>query len=170
MQRFTPTVLDRLFDDASTTAGHDHLLRGLTLDQMKDSVARDVEALLNTRMALNDEQLSPFAHARKSVLSFGMSDFVGKSLERADDRRSISELIERAISRHEPRLRNVVVTLSGPSTRLHALSFSVTALLVLDPATEPISFDALLQPTTQQYSVAASRRSGVVEARPGNPA
>jgi type VI secretion system protein ImpF len=165
MQRFTPTVLDRLFDETSSSPSHDHLLRGLTLDQMKDSVARDVEALLNTRLALSDDQLSPFPNARHSVLSFGMSDFVGRSLERADDRRSICELIERAIALHEPRLRDVVVTLAGPSTRLHALSFSVTALLVLDPATEPISFDALLQPTTQQYSVTASRRSGHGEVR-----
>lgn len=165
MQRFTPTVFDRLFDDASLRPQHDHLLRGLTLEQMKDSVARDVEALLNTRLALDEEQLSAYAHARRSVLSFGMSDFVGKSLERADDRRDICETITRAISTHEPRLRDVTVTLAGPSTRLHALSFSVTALLVLDPATEPISFDALLHPTTQQYSVMASRRAVAPEAR-----
>lgn len=164
MQRFTPTVLDRLFDEVSNQP-HDHLLRGLTLDQMKDCVARDVEALLNTRMTLRDEQFAPYAHVRQSVLSFGMSDFVGKSLERVDDRRSICELIERAITVHEPRLRDVVVTLSGPSTRLHALSFSVMALLVLDPATEPISFDALLHPSTQQYTVMASRRAGLVDAR-----
>lgn len=158
MQRFTPTVFDRLFDDASSQT-HDHLLRGLTIEQMKDGVARDVEALLNTRLALSADQLSPYPLARRSVLAFGMSDFVGKSLESAEDRRTICELIERAISLHEPRLRDVTVTLSGPSTRLYALSFSVTALLVLDPATEPISFDALLHPTTQQYSVSASRRA-----------
>lgn len=162
MQRFTPTVFDRLFDDASSQP-HDHLLRGLTLDQMKDSVARDVEALLNTRLALRDDQLSAYAHARRSVLSFGMNDFVGKSLENVEDRRTICELIERAISLHERRLQNVSVTLAGTSSRMHALSFSVTALLVLDPATEPISFDALLHPTTQQYSVVASRRPGFVD-------
>lgn len=164
MQRFTPTVFDRLFDDAVGKPS-DPLSRGMSLEQMKDSVARDIEALLNTRMALNLDDIGQFPQAKRSVLSFGMRDFVGKSLERAEDRRSICEVIERAISGHDPRLRDVVVTLSGPSTRLHALSFSVTALLMLDPANEPISFDALLQPTTQQYSVTASRRTLHAEAR-----
>ena len=158
MQRFTPTVLDRLFDDAIAQP-HDHLLRGLTLEQMKDCVARDVEALLNTRMALTDDVLGDFKHAGQSVLSYGMGDFVGRSLERAEDRAAICGLIEQAISRHERRLRDVAVKLVGPNTRMHALGFSVTAMLVLDPAAEPISFDALLQPMTQQYSVTQSRRS-----------
>ena len=158
MQRFTPTVLDRLFDDAIAQS-QDHLQRGLTLDQMKDCVARDVEALLNTRMALSAGTLSDYKNAGRSVVSYGMGDFVGKSLERAEDRAAICGLIEQAISLHEPRLQDVAVKLVGPNTRMHALSFSVTALLVLDPATEPISFDALLQPMTQQYSVTQSRRS-----------
>lgn len=153
-----PTVLDRLFDDAVAQT-QDHLLRGLTLEQMKDSVARDIEALLNSRMALSDESLQPYPNARDSVMSFGMSDFVGKSLERADDRTEVCLKIKQAISRHEPRLRDVNVTLVGSNTRMHAISFSVTAILLLDPAAEPISFDALLQPTTQQYSVSHARRA-----------
>lgn len=166
MQRFTPSLIDRLLDGRSDT-GLDHVLRGFTLEQMKDCVARDLESLLNSRMALNQGHLDDYPQAQQSVLTFGMNDFVGKSLGRAEDREAICQAISSAITRHEPRLREVVVNILRPDAKQRQLNFSVTALLVLDPATEAVSFDAMLQPLTQQYAVTSTRRVGLVARQPG---
>jgi type VI secretion system protein ImpF len=156
MQRFTPSLFERLFDEQSS--GTDHLLRGLSIDQMKASVARDLEALLNSRVGVMAEMTSGFPHARASVLTFGLRDFAGMSFESPADQRSICEAISQTVERHEPRLRNVSVELTNPDKHLQLLNFSVKAMLVLDPAYEPVSFDALLQPMTHKYDVALSKR------------
>jgi type VI secretion system protein ImpF len=158
VHRFTPPLLDRLFDDTVGT-GADQLLRGMTLEQMKACVARDIEALLNTRIGPAPDTLSGFPLARGSILSFGLYDFVGLSLGNPADREKICQSIREAIRRHEPRLQGVEVVLAPHAGLQQFLNFSVTAMLVLDPAMEAVSFDALLQPVTQQYAVSLSRNS-----------
>jgi type VI secretion system protein ImpF len=157
MQRFTPSLFERLFDD-HVSSGADHLLRGLTIEQMKASVARDLEALLNSRLGVRSEMTDGYPHARASILTFGLRDFAGMSFESPLDQRNICESISQAIERHEPRLRNVSVELTSPDKHIQLLNFSVRAMLVLDPAYEPVSFDAFLQPMTQKYDVALSGR------------
>lgn len=157
MQRFTPSLFERLFDDHASS-GADHLSRGLTIEQMKASVARDLEALLNSRLGVRAEMTDGFPHARSSILTFGLRDFAGMSFESPLDQRTICEAISQTIERHEPRLRNVSVELNNPDKHLQLLNFAVKAMLVLDPAYEPVSFDAFLQPMTQKYDVALSSR------------
>jgi type VI secretion system protein ImpF len=158
MQRFTPSLFERLFDDHASSPGTDHLLRGLSIEQMKASVARDLEALLNSRLGVRAEMTAGFPHARSSILTFGLRDFAGMSFESPLDQRTICEAISQTIERHEPRLRNVSVELINPDRHLQLLNFAVKAMLVLDPAYEPVSFDAYLQPMTQKYDVALSGR------------
>lgn len=162
MQRYKPTLFDRLVDDDGPD-GQGHLLRGIGIEQIKDGVARDLEALLNTRTAFSESSLSSFPKAFDSVLSFGLVDFVGKSLERSEDRTWICRSIEQAIARHEPRLRNVTVSLARPVNQRQTLHFAVVAMLVLDPSVEPVSFEATLQPMTQKYAVSHAKH-GVVSA------
>lgn len=157
MQRFTPSLFERLFDDHALT-GVDHLLRGLSVEQMKASVANDLEALLNSRLGLLEEMTEDFPCARRSILTFGLRDFAGLSFESVTDRLRICDSITATIERHEPRLRNVTVVLYVEDQRQPLLNFSVNAMLVLAPAFEPVSFDALLQPMTHKYAVALAAR------------
>ena len=159
--RFSPTLFERLFDDQPGSPA-DHLVRGWSLDQLKDSVALDVEALLNSRSAWADERLAGHAEACRSILTYGMADFVGLSLANPNDRERICASIAAAITRHEPRLRQVLVSLTPDDSTTHRLHFSIQALLVANPASEPVNFDALLQPATQQYSVSRPRRAVTV--------
>jgi type VI secretion system protein ImpF len=157
VKTFTPSLLDRLFDDASSSPV-DSLHRGLGLEQMKDCVARDLEDLLNSRVGMKAEVVEGFRLAKWSILTYGIRDFAGMSLGNTNDQAEICRSIGDAIERHEPRLRDVDVSLKKNDAQLQSLLFSVTALLVLDPAVEAVSFDAFLQPTTQRYSVSLSRR------------
>ena len=95
-------------------------------------------------------------------MSYGLSDFAGLSLASLDDRTFVCRSLETAISRHEPRLRNVRAALEVDKNSINKLFFSITALLVLNESKEPVSFDALLQPSTLQYSITSSNRTSSV--------
>ncbi|AKJ28555.1 type VI secretion system baseplate subunit TssE [Caldimonas brevitalea] len=163
MSRYNPSLIEKLLDDEPDVAS-EYAVVQMSIEQMKDSVARDVEALLNTRCGLGADVLQDYAHAKSSILSFGMIDFAGLSLASPRDRELICESIETAIRAHEPRLRDARVSLELQEASLHKLHFSIQALLVVDLAREPVSFDALLTPTTQQYSVRRARRSSATTA------
>jgi type VI secretion system protein ImpF len=150
---FEPSLFDKLFDDLPLGA----VRRRLSLEQLKDSVARDLEALLNTRAILDQPFGDAFPLAVRSVAGFGMSDFAGFSLANVHDRGRICASIGSAISAHEPRLRDVRVDLELHRKTVNALYFSINAMLFVRPAQEPVAFDALLQPTSLQYSVSRHR-------------
>lgn len=154
---FEPSFFDKIFDDQPVAA----VRRRLSLEQLKDSVARDLEALLNTRAVFDCGQVESFPLTARSVARFGLSDFAGLSLANVHHRRSICSSIESAIAAHEPRLRDVRVELELQRKTVNALYFSINAVLVVRPAQEPVSFDALLTPTSLQYSVSRNRRPGV---------
>ncbi|TVO63676.1 type VI secretion system baseplate subunit TssE [Denitromonas ohlonensis] len=157
MKAFEPSIFDKLFDESPVQA----LRRRLSMDELKDSVARDLEALLNTRTIIDESLESDYPLALGSVASFGLNDFSGLSLASVNDRRRICASIERAIARHEPRLRDIEVGLELDRRSINALYFFIRGVLVVRPAQEPVSFDAMLQPTTLQYSVGRQRgRSG----------
>lgn len=157
MARFAPSLLDRLLDDAPLAAGEPAAPQ-VSIEQLKDSVVRDLEALLNARCGLQREALAAHPQAQRSILSFGMLDFSSMSLANTDERDEICRAIERAIHAHEPRLKNVRVTLSEEAG-VNRLMFAIHALLIANPAREPVNFNATLHPSTQLYSVSKARRA-----------
>jgi type VI secretion system protein ImpF len=158
--KFEPFLLDRLLTRTDFNAGSDAARRTLSIDQVKATVARDLEALLNTRTALVPEAMKAWKYASQSVLTFGLMDFAGLSLDNPKHRADICASIEGAILRNEPRLRDVAVCFDREASSGAGLRFSISATLVVNPAMEPVSFDALLQPTTQKYAVTQNGRKG----------
>lgn len=161
MKGFEPSLLDKLFDDdpRDPTCG---VLRRLTSEQYKDSVARDVEALLNNRFTVSEETLKAFPQCQKSLATYGIRDFSDRSLASSFDRAYICQTLELAISRHEPRLLNVRVELDENPYSTGALRFLISALLLSRPSSEPIVFDAMLQLNTLHYSVSRKRRAAAM--------
>lgn len=158
MQRFVPSLLDRLIDTAPRTPS-EPLRPALSLQQLEDSVARDVESLLNARRGSTRAALEAYPNARGSVAAFGLDDFASLSMASTVDRVTICRAIERAIGDHEPRLRNVRVDLDKRDAASQKLRFSIHALLVVHPLHEPVNFDAVLQTTTQNYAVQTTGRA-----------
>lgn len=149
----TPSLLDRLFDDNPAVQRESLADRYFSISQLKRSVARDLEALLNTRCSLDAEHSEAFPRLSCSVASYGLTDFVGASLHNPDDRDLICEALERAIQTHEKRLKNVRIALEGPADFRNGLRFRVSAILEVEPAREPVNFDAMLQPGAQHYVI-----------------
>lgn len=158
MKGFEPNLLDKLFDDEPRSPSS-ALLRRLTVEQLKETVAKDVECLLNTRVSFDETHLQNFKHCQRSTATYGLNDFSGRSLVSFEDRRFICESISHAIARHEPRLRSVKVSLELDRRSTNVLHFSISALLVVSQANEQVTFDALLQPSSLKYSVNQSRRA-----------
>ncbi|KIF82526.1 type VI secretion system baseplate subunit TssE [Noviherbaspirillum autotrophicum] len=160
--KYSPTLFERLSDDAPREPTEQHPLRLITADALKESVACDLEALLNSRCAFSDEVFGRYPEALRSISSYGMSDFVGLSLANPGDRSHICRSLERTISIHERRLKQVRVSLELEDGAVNRLRFVINALLVVHPSTEPVFFDALLQPSTQQYLVNKAKHTAPI--------
>jgi type VI secretion system protein ImpF len=127
---------------------HFHNLR-----ELKKAVTRDLEDLLNTRQEMLEELPSEFVEVSRSLVSYGLPDFTAFSLLSKHDRNRIRRALEQAIATFEPRLDRVSVALEPPREHDRALRFHIEAMLRVQPAPEPVSFDAVLQLTTQKYVV-----------------
>lgn len=149
------TLFDKLLSDTASTA---QVVR-LNVEQVKDTVAFDLEALLNTRAVISEDLLRTYPECHRSIVSYGLSDFAGLSLASLDDRTTVCRSLERTISRHEPRLRNVRAMLELSNKSINRLNFSITALLMIHESKEPVLFDAVLTPSSLQYSISNARRT-----------
>ncbi len=156
MKGFTPGLFDRLMDTPSH--GSSGTVSRLSIEDLKDTVARDLEALLNTRTVIPEDLLAHYPECGKSIVTYGLNDFAGLSLSSTDDRAHICACLEAAIARHEPRLRNVKASLEVQEGSINRLNFAITALLVVSTAEEPVNFDAILQPSSLHYSISKARR------------
>ena len=161
MEGFTPGFFDRLLGTPARGAGNGTIAR-MTAEDFKDAVARDLEALLNTRSVIAEHTLQGFPECSESLVTYGLTDFADRSLSSPSDRAYICQCLEKTIARHEPRLRNVKATLEvRDESAVNRLKFSITAVLVASASEEPVNFDALLQPSTLQYSISKAGRASM---------
>jgi len=152
MKGFTPGLLDRLMvDDGAAGAA-------LGVEQIKDSVARDLEALLNTRIALDVTHLEGYPAARTSILHYGLIDFAGFCLTSSVDRAAVCASIEDAIATHEPRLLDARAVLEPEAGDVNRLHFAIHARLAVDGLFEPVNFNAVLQPSSLHYEINRTAR------------
>jgi len=148
------SILDRLLDDDPKVTTESESETLFDVGRHKHSVARDLEALLNTRCVLEgDEILEPYPLSKKSLLDFGIIDLSSLSLLNTDDRMFLEESIREAVERHEPRIARVRVSLDISKEFCHVLKFRVDGLLKLHPSQPPVSFDAMLQLSSSTYQV-----------------
>lgn len=96
-------------------------------------------------------------------MTYGLRDVSSRSLASSVDRAFICKALEKTISLHETRLKDIRVILDEHRRSSGGLRFSISAMLIVHPAREPVSFDALLQPSTLQYRVSKTRRQVVSE-------
>lgn len=151
MKGYKPGLLDRLMDERPEAGGGAALSLGS--EQLKDSVARDLEALLNTRLPFDPAILNAYPEARASILHYGLQDFAGYCLTSSADRAAVCASIQDAIEAHEPRLREVSATLDLGAGSVNRLSFIIHARIKLPDSSEPVNFNAVLQPSSLHYAV-----------------
>ncbi|MES2887640.1 MAG: type VI secretion system baseplate subunit TssE [Pseudomonadota bacterium] len=153
--RYAPSLFDKLFQPPASDKRHE--LPGLSLEELKDSVAADLEALLNTRSPLDAATQIAFPYTARSVMNYGVADFSSRSLSSGLDRDFICQAIQHTIETQERRLRSVAVSIDDGQRGFNRLSFTIRATLLVSDVGEQVSFDARFEPTVQRYSVSNQR-------------
>jgi type VI secretion system protein ImpF len=155
--RVQSSLLDRLIDDAPDLERDPALSAVDSMVALRNSVRRDLEALLNARRRWRSWP-AHMTQLATSPLGYGIPDFGSGAFSDAHRREELRQEIEATIRRFEPRFLSVRVTLMDAQDRLDAtLRLRIDAVLHAEPAPESIAFDTLVDPMTDEIVV-----------RPGN--
>jgi len=126
--------------------------RFLSVAQAKETIVRDLENLLNTRQQI----LLPRPEYRQlhdSMYVYGLRDFSLENPQSPFVKQRLRQEIERVIARFEPRLKNVAVQIESAGKAERNLRFRITALLVVEPVTEPVIFDTYYDSSRGEYRI-----------------
>jgi type VI secretion system protein ImpF len=141
----TLSVLDRLIDREPQSQVEAPLSAAQSIRFNKRSVHRDLGWLLNTR-SVPDEPPETLREVNRSVYVYGLPDFSSYSMGSTSDRAKLIRHLLAAIRLFEPRLDSVqIVPIENEETGVQELRFRIEAMLMMDPAPEPISFDTVIE-------------------------
>ena len=155
--RILPSLLDRLIDDDPTNSREASKARSQVNREMKSSIRRDLENLLNTRSRCTP--LPPeLKELERSLVEYGLPDFTGTNLSGSDNRDRLRSAIEQTLRRFETRFKKVeVLAIESSSPTDRTLTFRINALLDIEPAPEMIAFDSALEPLSGNFVLTATR-------------
>lgn len=156
MRSFTPGLFDRL-DADDDVPYREFRAPAKKSDEWKESITRDLEALLNTRSALLPDMLAGYPEVSGSVVNYGLIDFAGMCMTSDADQKRICTAVRQAIERHEPRLHKVTATLQPRKGAINRVDFVITAQLKNAPVADPMHFNAVFQPSLQRYAIQSVR-------------
>jgi type VI secretion system protein ImpF len=157
-QPLIPSLLDRLLDDDPSLTRETAKSRTQVFREMKQSLRRDLENLLNTRWRYRGWPES-LEELDLSLAGYGIPDITGADLRSSEDRERFRGIIEETIRRFEPRFKSVSVEMRDPAEPFdRTLRFRIDAMMYAEPAPEPVAFDSALQPATGTFEVKGSSR------------
>lgn len=146
--RLQAPLLDRLLDSGSRSHQPHQLLR-----QLRESVRRDLEHLLNSRHRC----VSPAntqGYMQSSIINFGIPDLSTINMTSSSSRNEFCRLLERTIIAQDPRIKSVKVKSEQKVNQQDpCVHFRVEAVLHTHAAPELIVFDSTLNPVNQSVDV-----------------
>lgn len=159
-QTVTQSVLERLIDRDPSLSADPVPTRAQSVRQLKASLRRDLEWLLNTRRTPLPAS-SEFVQVEQSLYNFGLPDVTSLSWDSSRDRSRLARMLEETLATFEPRITALkVVPLESSQGSQHVLRFQIQGLLDMDPAPEHISFDTVLQLSSGEYQVKGEPSAG----------
>lgn len=150
--RVTPSLLDRLIDYEPKSSREAAKSRFESLAELKQSVRRDLEWLLNSRSHAEDIY-EGLVEVNKSVAVYGLPDFTSLSVKNHTELKRMTSALETAIRTFEPRFLDLRVTLEPTSYADRQLRFRIEAKLDVEPTPEHIAFDTVLQTGSSDFKV-----------------
>lgn len=152
-----PSILDRLIDrephlGVEASIGRNQYLRDLRL-----SVKRDLENLLNTRFCMRSAP-EHFSHLQQSLINYGLPDLATVNIADIEKKREFIKDLEKTLAQYEPRFKTIKVQhIDNKDAGDRSLRFRIDATLYADPAPEIIVFDSILDPVFRTVTVEESR-------------
>jgi type VI secretion system protein ImpF len=149
----TPSVLDRLIDLELGVSVDPPANRTQSVRQLKTSLRRDLEWLLNSRRN-PEEAPEAYEYLSVSLYNYGLPDVSAMSVDSPRDRNRLLRLVELTVQTFEPRLAAVRVRpIETAASGSRSLRFQIEGMLRIDPAPEQIYFDTVLQLNSGEYQV-----------------
>jgi type VI secretion system protein ImpF len=140
------SILDRLIDDTPGQQDSGRNQRGFNLKALRQSVRRDLENLLNSRVQWHTWPES-FQELELSLLNYGLPDFSVMVVDSTEGRDQLCRAVENTIRRFEPRFVDVEVSIPESSDAIdRIMRLRIQALLYADPEPEHIMFDSEVEP------------------------
>jgi type VI secretion system protein ImpF len=146
------SILDRLIDTEPGVSHEPVQRRFATINQVRESVVRDLENLLNTRKSIHAVPEAD-GHVTASLFTYGVRDFISYSPRSPSVRQQIRQEIERIIVLFEPRIRNVSVRLDTSAGVERTLRFRISGLLAVGSVTAPVTFDTCFDINRGDYFI-----------------
>lgn len=151
-QNLQASILDRLIDLEPGVSHEPVQYRFLTIPQAKAAVVRDLENLLNTKRTLWIPPPS-CRELQNSGFVYGLQDFTSQNPRSPVVKQQLRRQIERTISCFEPRLKRVQVHLETSAQDERNLRFRISAILMVDPVAEPVTFDSFFDVSRGEYVI-----------------
>ena len=152
-----PSILDRLLDEDPDTQQDTVKTRSQVLREMKQSVRRDLEHLLNTRINWQ-EYSDQLEELTCSLVNYGLPDFSSANLATSTNRKQFTQLIEETIRRYETRFKYVSVSLLTNSEPLdRTMRLKIDAMLYAEPEPEPITFNSIVEPVNCSLEISPGK-------------
>ena len=153
-----PSLLDRLIDEEPGNRNEAPDRRAQSLKELKDSVRRDLEWLLNSRRSPAEPALSA-KELWHSVYCYGLPDTTGLAMSSAEDRNRMARMVASAVAAFETRLTNVTVSMDPPTASSRVLHFQIEGLLKMEPSPARVFFDTKLELSSGEYEVTGDDRA-----------
>lgn len=152
-----PSILDRLLDDEPHIQIEADKNRHQHLRELRISVKRDLENLLNTRyrMVAPPEE---FTNVDLSILNYGLPDLATVNIADTNKKKDFTRYLEKILRDYEPRFKSVKVNhIDNKDNTDRTLRFRIDATLYADPAPEIVVFDSVLDPVSRTVNVEESK-------------
>jgi len=152
-----PSILDRLFDNDPKTRIEPEKDKHQQLKDLRNSVRRDLENLLNTRFRMVEPD-SAYKELEYSLLNYGLPDLATVNINDFNKKKEFTRRLENMLRKYEPRFKTVSVNfVDNKDSTDRTLRFRVNATLYADPAPEVVIFDSILEPVSRSVNVEESQ-------------
>jgi len=151
------SILDRLLDESPGVTVEAEKSKYKQLKDLRNSVRRDLEALLNSR----HRTLSPpenFEQLQTSLLNYGLPDLATINIRSEESKEKFIRSLEKLLKDFEPRFKSIKITFLENSDEVdRTLRFRVNATLYADPVPEVVVFDSIMEPISRTVNVKESQ-------------
>lgn len=148
-----PSILDRLLDNDPGSGSDKDPDQHQKLKQLRSSVRRDLQNLLNTRFRMI-EPGSEYPNLKNSLLNYGLPDLATVNITDKQKRQEFIKHLESILIEFEPRFKTIKVSYLENSNAIdRTLRFRIDATLYADPSPEVVVFDSVLEPVSRIVNV-----------------
>ena len=152
-KKLRPSILDRLLDDEPHNQTEQDPGQHQLVKQLRNSVRRDLESLLNTRYHVI-EPPDELHEVDKSVLNYGLPDLATINIADVKKRDAFTAKLQKTLVEYEPRFKSVKVSyIENKDETDRTIRFRIDAVIYADPLPQVVVFDSILESVTRTVSV-----------------